>query len=754
MSRPLLPVLKYLLSVALMTGCLPAAMAASTPTLFSMASGNAEVLARGAQKSWPIKVSEDNAFDAVFQGGMWLPNPAGGRIYAKYQRHVMHANGTWSWIGTVETVHGEQPVVLTFGSDKSVFGLIPQASGYPLRIVSNARGTHVVETSATVMAQSAEALRLHSAPDYVIPPKVNPKSGALTTTAPRVAAATPVPVQAAASGPVTIDVMVAYTPGFVTEVGTQARALARIQNLVDTTNAAYTASGVTQQIRLVYTVQVNYPDNTSNQSALDDITGINENGGTVPVPASLQNIASLRDQYGADLVTLIRSYDNATQGGCGVGWLIGGNMTQIVPSQQKPYGYSVVSDGSNGGYFCLDTTFAHELGHNMGSAHDRANATEPGAYSYSYGYLGNGAGGGFSTIMAYGTTSDTPLSMFSNPNLSTCLNSPCGVADSLSNSADNAHSMNNTAALIAAFEPTMVSTVPVTETVHNDITGSGKSALLWYNATAHRFSYWAMNGATIASWQGFDVPTGYQPIGTGDFDGNGYVDILWQSPSGGLYMWLSNGSSFTSQYVGAYPIGYVLAGTADVNNDGKTDLIWYNPTIGRASYWLMNGASMISWQGFWTNTGLKALATGNFDGNGDSDIIWLTPSGTMVMWIFNSSGNFNYYNMGASPGGDWVLAGTGDVNGDGKTDLFWYSPSMGRMSYWLMNGPSVQSWQGFWTNTGLTPLASGTFDGTSACLTWEMPGGNMAMWLFNVFNGALSYYSFAAYPGTGWVPIP
>src|SRR6185437_12548359 len=272
-------------------------------------------------------------------------------------------------------------------------------------------------------------------------PRITPKGGQEKLMM-QAAADAVVRQASAASGPVTIDVMVAYTPGFVTMLGSQSLALTRIQNLVDVTNQAYLASGVNQQIRLVYTVEVNYPDKTSNQSALDDITG-SDGTNPVPIPASLQNIASLRVQYGADLVAMIRSYDNATQGDCGVGWLIGGSQTPIVPSESNAYGYSVISDGSNtiGGteYYCLDTTFAHELGHNMGDSHDRANADQPGAYSYSYGYLGNGTNG-FSTIMAYGTATDTPLSLFSNPNVSTCQNTPCGVADSASNSADNAHS--------------------------------------------------------------------------------------------------------------------------------------------------------------------------------------------------------------------------------------------------------------------------------------------------------------------------
>jgi hypothetical protein len=378
MSRHSLHTLGRMLGLFLIVAAAPA-MAATQPTLYVINSGTPKVLGQGVQKSWPIKIDESQAFDAIFKGGMWLPNPAGGRTYAKYKRHILHDNGTWTWIGTVSTVHGDQSVVLTFGKDV-VFGLIPQASGYPLRIMTRKGQTTVVETDAQAMARSAEALRLYSHPDYFIPPRMPLKS---ESTATSVQSAASMAMQAAtASSPVVIDVMVAYTPGFVTEWGTQGAALTRIQSLVDTTNSAYSTSGVNQQIRLVHTVQVNYPDDTANQSALDDITGIDENGNPVTIPASLQGIAGLRTQYGADLVTLIRGFDETTQQGCGVGWLIGGNQTQITP-QSNVYGYNVVSDGSSvdGGttYYCLDTTLAHELGHNMGDAHDRANASEPGA---------------------------------------------------------------------------------------------------------------------------------------------------------------------------------------------------------------------------------------------------------------------------------------------------------------------------------------------------------------------------------------
>ena len=743
---------RRVLTVLLLIGAVPA-FAASQPTLFSITSGKAEVLAQGAQKSWPIKVSEGSAFDAIFQGGMWLPNPTGGQIYAKYQRHIIHANGIWTWVGKVSTVHGEQSVVLTFGKD-GVFGEIPQTQGYPLRIFTNANGSRVLATSAQAMARSAEQLRLRSQPDYFIPPRKSFPNAAKTSS-PR--AATNAATQTSSSGAVTIDVMVAYSSGFVTEMGSQSLALTRIQNLVDLTNQAYTDSAVNQQIRLVDTVEVNYPDNTSNQSALDDISGFDQNGNPVTIPASLQGIASLRTEYGADLVTLLRSFDDTTQGNCGVGWLIGGNETAIVPSQDYVYGYNVVSDGTsiNGSgqsVYCLDTTFAHELGHNMGNAHDRANASTPGAYSYSYGYDGSGTSG-FSTIMAYGTATDTPLSVFSNPNISTCQNTPCGVADSASDSADNAHSMNNTASLIAAFEPTKVG-VPSGSHAVDDFNGDGNSDIFWYSKNLSQFTYWLMNGATQISWKGFSIPSGYRPVAFGDFNGDGYTDILWDTPNNAVYMWLNNGNGgFISNFLVVHnPTSYIV-GTADVNGDGNSDIIWRVPSSHQFTYWLMNGSTELSWRGFTIPDNYKFAGKGDFNGDGYADILWADSSRHVYMWLNNGSGTFtsqliNTYSTG------WTLAGVGDVNGDGNSDIFWYNQTSGQFTYWLMNGYKMTSWSLFTLSNLNTPIGFGDYNGDGkADVLWNQPS-NRGLWMWlDDGKGGFSRGHFIVHYSTNFVPM-
>ena len=234
--------------------------ASGTPTLFSVQGGAPQVLAGGAQKSWQVTVSESRAYDAVFKGGMWLPDATGGRVYASFDHIILHDDGDWTWIGKVATAHGMQSAVITFGKG-TVFGVIPQPSAYPLRLVTQRGRTLLLQTDGGKLGQSPTARALRATQDFKLPPRhkasVQPQASA----------------QPQASGNPVIDVMVAYTPGFVSETGSASAALTRIDNLVDVANQAYSDSQVNQSIRLVHTVEVNYPDDTSNESALDDITG-------------------------------------------------------------------------------------------------------------------------------------------------------------------------------------------------------------------------------------------------------------------------------------------------------------------------------------------------------------------------------------------------------------------------------------------------------------------------------------------------
>lgn len=87
---------------------------------------------------------------------------------------------------------------------------------------------------------------------------------------------------------------------------------------------------------------------------------------------------------------------------CGLGFV------GINPARIERIAYSVSHPN------CISNhTVTHELGHNFGLMHDRANSSYPGRFPYSYGYRTCGSEK-FRTIMAY-SCGGKPYNYFSSP---------------------------------------------------------------------------------------------------------------------------------------------------------------------------------------------------------------------------------------------------------------------------------------------------------------------------------------------------
>jgi hypothetical protein len=83
--------------------------------------------------------------------------------------------------------------------------------------------------------------------------------------------------------------------------------------------------------------------------------------------------------------------------------------------------------------------------------------------------------------------------------------------------------------------------------------------------------------------------------GTGDFNGDGKSDILWENTTTGqVAIWEMNGLQIQSAAVVATVPGWHVEGTADVNGDGKSDILWQNASTGQTAVWEMNGLAIAS----------------------------------------------------------------------------------------------------------------------------------------------------------------
>lgn len=238
-----------------------------------------------------------------------------------------------------------------------------------------------------------------------------------------------------------VDVMVVYTPSAAAFLGGEANIEIAIENTVALTNLTYMNSNVDFRLRLVHTEQVVFDENP----------GYNLDVLANPTDGIIDEVHTLRDQYQADLVALIPGTPASERLYCGIAYLPTVIDEASLPSES---GFSVTE------VLCIsDITFAHEIGHNMGKAHDRPNAGGA-VHAYAYGYqdIAQPAGadwGDFVTVMAYSTGGECPavyqpgvcpaIAWWSNPD-QTYNAKPLGTADE-----NNALSLNQTARLIAQY---------------------------------------------------------------------------------------------------------------------------------------------------------------------------------------------------------------------------------------------------------------------------------------------------------------
>jgi hypothetical protein len=418
----------------------------------------------------PFRIDATVARAAVRDGTLHLRLPDGRDHAIAIERQFTDETGHWNIVGRAPTRLGTQAMVLTFGGD-AVFGRIPMPDGSAMHVFTAPQGRVVVAPDGGIVPEGAP--QIAGKTDVVVPEREHlPQAVRDTLSTPRAAAsaasrfasktgsktvstaaasrplriegstspatsqvATPNAYAAAVdTTPVTIDVITVYSPEQVALRGSAAAVQTEIANLFAISNQAHIDSGSRVRLRSVHTRQVvDVPATMPNTSMLPNIANNYIDG------VSLED---LRDAYGGDLVTMLRPH-NESDWTCGVAYLPGLPYWRTQTISQ--FGYGVISvDGP-----CGTLVHAHEIGHNLGSMHDRptdtnaSGVTSHGAYVFSSGYSTKA----FATVMAYrdGSLEQQWIGRFSNPAKTDCVGAPCGIAGY----SDNVRSLNLMAPAIA-----------------------------------------------------------------------------------------------------------------------------------------------------------------------------------------------------------------------------------------------------------------------------------------------------------------
>ena len=306
-----------------------------------------------------------------------------------------------------------------------------------------------------------------------------------------------------------IDVMVVYTTAAKNATGGVNAMASKINLAVSETNSGYTASGVSQQLVLVHTEEMVGYVESSFSTMLSDLRGTND--------GKMDQVHALRDQYAADCVSLI--CQNGSY--CGIAYLMTNPSVSFASSA-----FSVVNYSCATGYY----SFGHELGHNMGCAHDPGNAGSA-AYSYSYGFRTSNSQ--YRTVLAY--SPGTRVNRYSSPNVQYS-GYTMGTA-----SQDNARSLDNTASFVSAWRLGG----PVAPVFVQPVLWSGLTGYLTVQDCTPSGTVWlafsaAGPGPTSTVFGTAALSNPIQPLGPQVADGSGnvlYSQVIPASASGST-VWL------------------------------------------------------------------------------------------------------------------------------------------------------------------------------------------------------------------------
>lgn len=253
------------------------------------------------------------------------------------------------------------------------------------------------------------------------------------------------------AAPTIIDVMVVYDANAKNQLGgTDAVIQKLIRQSIDSANQAHYNTGDNVVLRLVHTEQISY------SSSGDIATDLNRLQN--PADGFMDNVHTLRNTFGADLVSLIST--PTFQGG------LANLLTSTSDPNRATLAFSVISASAIGpGSFVM----GHEMAHNMGAGHERDNLVDPTPnpvfpYAFGYHFTGNN-GNEYGDVMSY---QGLQLPYFSNPNI-IYQGQPLGKPIGDLNAADLLDTFLITAPVVAAYRASVTTdTSPPVPTIYQE----------------------------------------------------------------------------------------------------------------------------------------------------------------------------------------------------------------------------------------------------------------------------------------------
>jgi len=213
-----------------------------------------------------------------------------------------------------------------------------------------------------------------------------------------------------------------------------------------------------------------------------------------------------------------------------------------------------------------------------------------------------------------------------------------------------------------------------------DFDGDGRIDVLWFgNGPRPQEIWWGRRTEGFAR-AGFQLGGRAEPV-VGDFDGDGRDDVLWyRTGSGSGTIWYGRGNRTWTTATITVPARFGDPYVGDFNGNGTSDIFWYGEGDAFDRLWF--GRPDRKFAALSTSvSGVYQPATGDFDGDGRDDILWYAPGAADdFLWTGRTDRTFLSTDQSI---GLFLAPIVGDFNGNGRDDIFWYAPGRTQDKVWF-----------------------------------------------------------------------
>ena len=256
-----------------------------------------------------------------------------------------------------------------------------------------------------------------------------------------------------------------------------------------------------------------------------------------------------------------------------------------------------------------------------------------------------------------------------------------------------------------------------------DFNKDGNSDLAYFNNSTWISTLQFLNGATTLGGgqitnSGLQASsgTGWTPVKAGDFNNDGYSDLVYYNASlGDTEIQLLKGASgvgggmLSNSSFENLP-GWTVAGVGDFNKDGHSDLVYYNASLSETQIQLLNGTTgagggKLSNSSFEDLPGWTVAGVGDFNHDGKDDLVYYNASTgvTQIQFLngITGIGGGVIQNSPLENNPSWSVVGVGDFNHDGIDDLVYYNSGTNVYELQTLNGIVATSTQQIGSASGL-----------------------------------------------------